>query len=403
MTRKKGSGEEITVGNTTVKLYSFQRGERTIYSLNNYLEGKRQVRQFSDYGEAKREANSIARRLEAGQRKVLNLTDNDAATYTRAVDYLKATGQALDFAAKEYADAFTTLEGLATIAEAARFYKKVHGKVKPKTIPEIVEELLASRAKKSERHIRDLRERLGRFKRDNTGYIANVTHNEIALWLRNLGLSARSHDNYRQAVILLFRYAQKWSYLPEGKTEAEKTEPMGDDGEGEIAIFTVDEMTRLLKGAGNDVLPYLALGAFAGIRTAEIVRLDWQEINFDTGYIEIKKSKAKTKGRRLIKMQPNLVEWLRKARQTSGPVTRLVRPEKTASEVVGAKLEPAVAWKRNGLRHSYCSYRMAIAQDENIVSAEMGNSAQMVYANYRQLVTKEQAEAWFAIVPEAKQ
>src|ERR1700678_3638949 len=112
MTRKKGSGEEITVGNTTVKLYSFQRGERTIYSLNNYLEGKRQVRQFSDYGEAKREANSIARRLEAGQRKVLNLTDNDAATYTRAVDYLKATGQALDFAAKEYADAFTTLDGL---------------------------------------------------------------------------------------------------------------------------------------------------------------------------------------------------------------------------------------------------------------------------------------------------
>ncbi len=41
---------------------------------------------------------------------------------------------------------------------------------------------------------------------------------------------------------------------------------------------------------------------------------------------------------------------------------------------------------------------MAIAQDENVVSAEMGNSAAMVYANYRQLVTKEQAEEWFAIV-----
>ena len=400
MTRKRGSGEEITVGNTTVKLYSFQRGERTIYSLNSYLEGKRQVRQFSDHGEAKREAQSIARRLEAGQRKVLNLTDDDAATYTRAVDYLKATGQALDFAAKEYAEAFTTLDGLATLAEAARFYKKIHAKVKPKLIPEIVRELLASRAKKSERHVRDLRERLGRFSRDNTGYIANVTHNEIALWLRDLGLSARSHDNYRQAVILLFRYAQKWSYLPEGKTEAEKTEAMGDDGEGEIAIFTVDEMTRLLNGAANDVLPYLALGAFAGIRTAEIVRLDWQEINFDSGYIEIKKSKAKTKGRRLIKMQPNLVEWLKKARKTSGPVTPLARPEKTASEVVGAKMKPPIAWRRNGLRHSYCSYRMAIVQDENVVSAEMGNSAAMVYANYRQLVTREQAEAWFAIMPE---
>ncbi len=355
MTRKAGSGEAITVGNTTVKLYSFKRGERTIYSLNNYLEGKRQVRQFSDYGEAKQEAQSIARRLEAGQRKVLNLSDADAATYTRAVDYLRPTGQALDFAAKEYAEAFASLEGLATIAEAARYYKKVHAKVKSKLIPEIVKELLASREKKSERHVRDLRERLGRFARENTGYITNVTHNDVALWLRGLGLSPRSHDNYRQAIITLFRFARKWSYLPEGLTEAEKTEAMGDDGEGEIAIFSVDEMARLLKNAGNDVLPYLALGAFGGVRTAVLVRLDWTEINFDTGYIEIKKSKAKTKGRRLIKMQPNLVEWLRKVRKTSGPVTPLARPEKHASEVIAEKLEPAIAWKRNGLRHSFCS------------------------------------------------
>jgi integrase len=398
--KAKESGETITVGNTSVKLYMFQRGDRKIYSLNNYVSGKRQVRQFSDYDTAKEEARSIARRLEEGQRKVFNLTDDDAATYVRALGYLKPTGHALDFAVKEYADAVQSLAGMVTIGEAVRFWTKVNAKVKPKRIPEVVQELLTSRAKKSERHVRDLRERLGRFARDNNGYIANVTHNEVAIWLRELGLSGRSHDNFRQAIILLFRFAQKWSYLPEGKTEAEKVEPMGDDGDGEIAIFTVDEMKRLLKAAANDVLPYLALGAFAGIRTAEIVRLDWQEINFETGYIEIKKAKAKTKGRRLIKMQPNLVEWLKKARQASGPVTPLARPEKTASEVVGAKLKPAVAWKRNGLRHSYCSCRMAIAQDENIVSAEMGNSAQMVYTNYRQLVTKEQAEAWFAILPE---
>ena len=132
-------------------------------------------------------------------------------------------------------------------------------------------------------------------------------------------MSSRSHDNFRQVLVLLFRFAQKQGYLPEGRTEAEKTEPMGNNGDGEIGIFTVEEMRRLLSTAGNDVLPYLVLGAFAGIRTAEIVRLDWQEINFDTGYIEIKKSKAKTKGRRLIKMQPNLVAWLRKAREALRP------------------------------------------------------------------------------------
>jgi hypothetical protein len=45
---------------------------------------------------------------------------------------------------------------------------------------------------------------------------------------------------------------------------------------------------------------------------------------------------------------------------------------------------------------------MAILQNEHQVSAEMGNSPAMVFANYRALATKEQAEEWFAIVPKEK-
>ena len=101
-------------------------------------------------------------------------------------------------------------------------------------------------------------------------------------------------------------------------------------------------------------------------------------------------------------MQPNLVAWLKKAVKPSGPVTPLARPEKTASEVIAAKLDPAIPWKRNGLRHSYCTYRYAILQNEHQVSAEMGNSPAMIFANYRALATKEQAEEWFAIVPKEK-
>jgi integrase len=158
-------------------------------------------------------------------------------------------------------------------------------------------------------------------------------------------------------------------------------------------------MSRLLDRAGEDVLPYLVLGAFAGIRTAEIIRMEWTEINFAGGYIEIKKSKAKTKGRRLIQMQPNLVAWLKKIAKQDGLVSPLTRPEKTAAEVVGAKCDPIVKWKKNGLRHSFCSYRYAILQNEHQVSAEMGNSPQMVFANYRELVTKEDAQKWFNIFP----
>ncbi|MCE0497600.1 MAG: site-specific integrase [Methylacidiphilales bacterium] len=394
--------ESVTHGGVTLKVYEVDRGHRKIFSVAHKENGRRQLKQFSDQGAALTWALNRAKEIDRGKTPSLMLSPDEAAIYRRAKQILAGTGRALDEVAREYVDARDTLGGAVRLDDAATYYAERRLRLVQRTVPEVVDELLEARAHKSARHVKDLRGRLGRFKRDVTGYIANVTQRDLALWLRGLGLSSRSHDNFRQVLVLLFRFAQKQGYLPEGRTEAEKTEPMGDNGDGEIAIFTADEMRRLLSAAGNDVLPYLALGAFAGIRTAEIVRLDWQEINFETGYIEIKKSKAKTKGRRLIKMQPNLVAWLKKAVKPSGPVTPLARPEKTASEVIAAKLDPAIPWKRNGLRHSYCTYRMAVLQNEHQVSAEMGNSPAMVYANYRALATKEQGEQWFNIMPEQK-
>ena len=62
--------------------------------------------------------------------------------------------------------------------------------------------------------------------------------------------------------------------------------------------------------------------------------------------------------------------------------------------------DSGVKWKRNGLRHSFISYRMAIRQNENQVATEAGNSPAMIFRHYRELVTRQQARAWFAIKPE---
>ena len=78
-------------------------------------------------------------------------------------------------------------------------------------------------------------------------------------------------------------------------------------------IFTVDELQGLLDAAlatEPDVVPMLALGAFAGLRDAEIKRLDWSEIDLRRGFVEVKANKAKTARRRIIQTQPNLAAWL---------------------------------------------------------------------------------------------
>jgi hypothetical protein len=56
-------------------------------------------------------------------------------------------------------------------------------------------------------------------------------------------------------------------------------------------------------------------------------------------------------------------------------------------------------WKHNALRHSFISYRVAAVKNIAEVSLEAGNSPQMIFQHYREVVDAEAAEAWFEICP----
>jgi archaeosine-15-forming tRNA-guanine transglycosylase len=47
------------------------------------------------------------------------------------------------------------------------------------------------------------------------------------------------------------------------------------------------------------------------------------------------------------------------------------------------------------------SYRLAAVRSAARVSVEAGNSPQMVFRHYRELVTEKEAQGWFAVTPEA--
>jgi hypothetical protein len=126
-------------------------------------------------------------------------------------------------------------------------------------------------------------------------------------------------------------------------------------------------------------------------------------------HIEITKGKAKTRSRRLVPIQPNLQAWLAPHRRESGPVVPFANVQKQIGWLCDSTAEPAkpdgspavpaLKWKHNALRHSFISYRLAVVKDENQVALEAGNSPQMVFGHYRQLVAEPDATAWFSIVP----
>src|SRR5204863_5685156 len=104
-----------------------------------------------------------------------------------------------------------------------------------------------------------------------------------------------------------FNYAVQQGYA--AHNPAEKTSKAKEKS-GAVGILTVNETARLLENASPDVLPYVAVGAFAGLRRAELERLDWSEIDFDSDLIEVTAEKAKTARRRFVRMQPNRRDWL---------------------------------------------------------------------------------------------
>ena len=58
------------------------------------------------------------------------------------------------------------------------------------------------------------------------------------------------------------------------------------------------------------LVPFLAIGACAGLRHAEILRFDWADVDLAGGHIEVKAAKAKTASRRLVPTTKNLRQWL---------------------------------------------------------------------------------------------
>jgi hypothetical protein len=63
-------------------------------------------------------------------------------------------------------------------------------------------------------------------------------------------------------------------------------------------------------------------------------------------------------------------------------------------------LATAGKWKQNALRHSYASYRLAQTQDAAKVSLECGNSPQMIFRHYHEIVKPADAVKWFSVVPD---
>ena len=439
----------------SVKVYQTPRNGYEAFTLAFYQDGQRKRVLCKSVESALAEADEVARRLGSKDVDVIELRSADRAAYRRARELLDPLGVSLEVAAAEYAH-IKRLLGKTPPTVAAEFYVRKHPtEIQPKLVKEVVAEFLT--AKEADgcgaRYLQCLKYNLGTFEKRFTGHIQSVVGGEIDGWLRASGLSPRTRNNIRTSLHTLFKFAEGRRYLPKDHDELESV-PVVNDRDGDIEVFTPAELVEVLCCANEAMVPFLVLGAFAGIRHAEIQRLEWKDVRFEDGHIEIGASKAKTASRRLVPILPNLMEWLLKYRQPAGLVVnhRNVAFElhliakraneyrratwaksngKTADDLKEAQAQAKelaakrqkgklrsqkgevppgaetagiegwepFAWKHNALRHSFISYRLAEVQSTAQVALEAGNSPQMIFQHYRELVRPVEAAKWFGVTP----
>lgn len=294
----------------------------------------------------------------------------------------------------------------ASITEASAFYLDHLKRVRrcDTTISDLAREVLDAKQKdgRAPTYLADLRKRLARFVRDfGTRALTTITTRELDSWLRNLDCAPKTRANFRANVGVLFSYAEQMEMIdtnPIRRTARPKVVDKAPD------IFSVDSLRALLDAAqaeSPDIVPMLAIGAFAGLREAEIKRLNWSEVDLRRNFIEVTALKAKSARRRIVKIQPNLAAWL-------APLARggeMVVPMNARAKLDAVRRAAGLKdWPGNGLRHSFASFRLAAIHDSAAVATELGHrTSQMLYSTYRELVLPEDAERYWAIMPTTAQ
>ncbi len=386
---------EISNGKQTVKLYRSVNRGKEMYQLAFYQAGRRIQKNFADKGEAKRIAKQVLGELTNDAVAVEAMATPELESLVAARRVL-APNYALHVAVEEHAQAVAKL-GKATLREAVEFFLRHHRTdVARLPLSEISEQFAKSReqAGLSTEYISHCREYTRKLAEAFPGLcLSDLTTPVLDKWLGGLTVGAVTKNDIRRVLGTCGNWAEKQGHLLKGASPFPGMVRYKET-KSAVSIFTPQQIAHLLNKADDALRPYLAIGAFAGLRTSELKRLDWSEIDLDRGFITVAASKAKTRQRRLVPIAKNLKLWLTPLRKASGPVCLHACPQHAAKALC-----EGFSWAKNGLRHSCISYRLAILQDTARVALESGNTPEVIFGHYRELVTPRDGKAWYAVKP----
>jgi integrase len=389
------------------------------YRVAFKVAGKRKMITFTTYGEAKEAAEAKVKDLHKGLHSAaLTAKEAQQALDIRAKLELHQQETGIKLSAAEaiadYLAAIKLLPKGSTLLEAVRVYARSTLNLKPRKIQEGVIEFLQSRrtiTKAGERsrlspvYSRNLESWLTKFADTLPSHLVSDLAPEILekYLVQFVKISAKARNDRRAAIGMFLRWCGRRELIdPQQLSKLLDCDALRKElvQSGKIAFYTPTELQTLLNGSEGPLQIVTALQAFGGARLEESLRLRYEDLHRIPDHIEISGQHAKTRQRRLLNVCPALLAWLEPFKGKAGPIwsdplNSFISSWARLRESLG------VVPKRNGLRHGFVSYSY-ILRGEIETSALAGTSPQILHKHYRGLARKEDAEAWFTIMPKTE-
>lgn len=213
----------------------------------------------------------------------------------------------------------------------------------------------------------------------------------------------KTYNNRRGVYSTFFKYAFHRGWVAENPVLRVPSHRLRKS-RGSATTFTAAQARELMAHfetfEGGRWVPYFALCLFAGVRPGvpdgEITKITADAVHLDAGFIHITCETSKVREPRKITIQPNLAAWLRAYPLTRFPV--IVADFKKRRE----KFKDRFKLTHDVMRHTFISMFVAKFRSIGEAALQAGNSEAIIRRHYLDLKTREEADAFFNIMPTAR-
>ena len=155
---------------------------------------------------------------------------------------------------------------------------------------------------------------------------------------------------------------------------------------GEIEVLNNQQVKALKDACPDDLIFYLWLCLFLGVRPAEARRVD--NIHYRDECLIVGAFASKTKTRRVIELPAGFTHYA----HHKANLVNLRKRMALLREQAGVHY-----WPRNCMRHTAASHWLNRLQSADAAALHLGNSPVMLHRHYKALVTRKESQEFFDI------